>query len=299
MYRAKRAGGGRHLILDRLDQQVIDKQAGLERDLHGLLGRGELHLDYQPIVTTVDRRIGGVEALLRWTHPRCGPVSPNELIPLAERLGMIPAIGQWVLEQAWAEQHRWHSQYRIDDLAVSVNVSAHQLTSHGFVDSVAQVLDTGHSNADLLTLEMTESVFVHDGDRALVVLNDLKDLGVKLALDDFGTGFSSLSYLIEFPVDILKIDQVFISGLGRNAASQSIVNAVVQLAHGLGMTVVAEGVETAQQHRELTRLGCDACQGFYFARPMPATNLDTLIQHRAALCRSAGSGSVHVTVFVA
>jgi diguanylate cyclase (GGDEF)-like protein len=281
MYRAKRAGGARHLIHDLRNQQVADDHAALEHDMHGLLGRGELHLDYQPIVATIDGSVTGVEALLRWTRPGRGPVSPSVLVPLAERLGMIPAIGQWVLEQAMAEQHRWHRQYGVDDLAVSVNVSAHQLTSTGFTETVAGVLAADASNPDMLTLEMTESVFVRDGERALVVLNDLKAMGVKLALDDFGTGYSSLGYLLEFPVDIVKIDQLFVAGLGQNDACQSIVAAVVQLAHGLGMTAVAEGVETAQQRQQLTLLGCDSCQGFYFARPMPASTLDTLIQRCA------------------
>jgi diguanylate cyclase (GGDEF)-like protein len=280
MYRAKSAGRGRHFILDLRDQGLVDNQAELEHDIHGLLARRELHLDYQPIVTTVDGCMTGVEALLRWTHPSRGPVSPGILVPIAERLGMIPAIGQWVLEEASAQQDRWSSQYRVDDLAVSVNVSAHQLTARGFTEAVAEVL-SDRTNPHLLTLEMTESVFVCDGERAVVVLNDLRDMGVKLALDDFGTGYSSLGYLLHFPVDIVKIDQMFVAGLGRNPASQSIVAAVIALAHGLGMTVVAEGVETAEQYRELVRLGCDCCQGFYFARPMPATNLDSLMERRA------------------
>jgi len=280
MYWAKRAGGATHHVLDLREQDPAEHQTGLERDIHGLLGRRELHLDYQPIVATVDGCISAVEALLRWDHPRRGLVSPSVLVPLAERFGLIPAIGQWVLEQASLEQDRWQSQYRVDDVAMSVNVSTHQLMSAGFTDAVRAVLGTSRANPELLTLEMTESVFVRDGERGLLVLHDLKDMGVRLALDDFGTGYSSLSYLKQFPVDIVKIDQMFVADLGRDPASLSIVAAVVQLAHGLGMTVVAEGVETAEQYQELNRLGCDFCQGFYFARPMPAARLETLIQHR-------------------
>ena len=280
MYWAKRAGGATHHVLDLREQDPAEHQTGLERDIHGLLGRRELHLDYQPIVATVDGCISAVEALLRWDHPRRGLVSPSVLVPLAERFGLIPAIGQWVLEQASLEQDRWQSQYRVDDVAMSVNVSTHQLMSAGFTDAVRAVLGTARANPELLTLEMTESVFVRDGERGLLVLHDLKDMGVRLALDDFGTGYSSLSYLKQFPVDIVKIDQMFVADLGRDPASLSIVAAVVQLAHGLGMTVVAEGVETAEQYQELNRLGCDFCQGFYFARPMPAARLETLIQHR-------------------
>jgi len=280
MYRAKRSGGGRHQVIDVSDRGIAVYQAGLERDMHGLLARGELRLDYQPIVATVDGHISGVEALLRWAHPSRGLVSPNVLIPLAERAGLIPAIGQWVLETAAAEQGHWQNDYRINDLAISVNVSAHQLMSAGFIQSVAAALEHSLSPTDQLTLEMTESVFVRDGQRALMVLNDLKDLGVKLALDDFGTGYSSLSYLLQFPVDIVKIDQIFVAGLGRDGANLSIVSAIIQLAHGLGLTVVAEGVETLAQYQALVQLGSDSCQGFYFAHPMSGENIDALIERR-------------------
>jgi diguanylate cyclase (GGDEF)-like protein len=280
MYRAKRAGGGGHDILDLRDQHFASYQAALERDMHGLLGRNELHLDYQPIVATGDGHITSVEALLRWAHPSRGLVTPGVLIPLAEKAGLIPAIGGWVLQEASDEQSHWQNDYRVDDVAMSVNVSAHQLMSAGFVDLVAAVVSASTGRADQLTLEMSESVFVTDGERALIVLNDLKALGVKLALDDFGTGFSSLSYLLQFPVDIVKIDKIFVAGLGRDRTNRAIVAAIVQLAHDLGSTVIAEGVETIEQHRELAQLGADFCQGFYFAHPMPAVNIDTLIEHR-------------------
>jgi diguanylate cyclase (GGDEF)-like protein len=280
MYQAKRAGGGHYLALPAPEQPAAEGQVDLERDVRTLLDRSELHLDYQPIVESVDGCLSGVEALLRWTHPSCGLVSPSVLVPLAERLGLVAAIGRWVLDQASSEQSRWQRQYGVDDVSMSVNVSAAQILAAGFADTVGAALGTNNTRPDLLTLEVTESTFVRDGERGLMVLNDLKDMGVRLALDDFGTGYSSLSYLQHFPIDIVKIDQTFVAGLGRNAASDPIITAVVQLAHGLGMTVVAEGVETAEQHRQLTRLGCDFCQGFYFARPMPAATLDALIHHR-------------------
>jgi EAL domain-containing protein (putative c-di-GMP-specific phosphodiesterase class I) len=217
---------------------------------------------------------------LRWNHPNRGLVSPSVLIPLAEHSGLIGEVGTWVLEQAWSDRHRWQSQ-RALDLPVSVNVSVHQFMSAGFVDEVAGVLDAAETDPGLLTLEVTESVFIRDGDRALIVLNDLKNLGVILALDDFGTGYSSLSHLMTYPVDTIKLDQTFIANLGRVPASRTILTAVIQLAHGLGMTVVAEGVETSEQHRHLTELNCGSCQGFYFARPMSSCRLDTLIQDRA------------------
>ena len=269
MYRIKRERGGRQLI-DLRELHLAEDQDDLERALPGARARGELHLAYQPIVATVDGRLTGVEALLRWTHPSRGLVSPTVFIPLAEQSGQIVEIGQWVLEQAWSDQRRWQHR-QSDRFAMSVNVSAHQFMSAGFADTVAAVLDTASTDPSLLTLEVTESVFVRDEERALVVLNDLKDIGVKLALDDFGTGYSSLSYLMRFPVDTIKVDRTFIANLGHDRASHSIVSAIIALAHDLGMTVVSEGVETAEQHDQLAGLGSDSCQGFYFAAPMFAS----------------------------
>jgi diguanylate cyclase (GGDEF)-like protein len=280
MYRAKRAGGDRHQVFDLSDRRMAVYQADLERDMHGVVERCELRLDYQPIVATRDGHLRGVEALLRWAHPNRGLVPPTVLIPIAERAGMISQIGQWALETAAAEQSHWKSDYRVNDLAISVNVSPHQVMSAGFVQTVAAALEHTLGANDQLILEITESVFVSDTQRALMVLNDLKALGVKLALDDFGTGYSSLSYLLQFPVDIVKIDQIFVAGLGHDGANQSIVSAIVQLAHGLGITVIAEGVETVEQYRALVELGSDSCQGYYFARPMSGDGIDALIERR-------------------
>ncbi|HLY82010.1 MAG TPA: GGDEF domain-containing protein [Acidimicrobiales bacterium] len=280
MYQAKRKGGGRHQIVDLREQHLATQRASLERDLRGAPGRGELWLEYQPIVETDDGRITGVEALLRWAHPSRGLVSPTLLIPLAERSGLIMEIGRWVLEQACPDRQRWQSGDQIVDLTMSVNVSAHQLMSPDFTATVATVLSDTDTDPTMVTLEVTESVFVQDSERALVVLRELKSLGVGLALDDFGTGYSSLNYLKRFPIDIVKIDQAFVADLERDHASHAIVFAVIELAHMLGMKVVAEGVETAEQHKELASLGCDSCQGYYFARPMSADDFGTVMHRR-------------------
>ena len=280
MYKAKHDNGHDHGFLNLHRQHLDEHHVGLECDLHWALARGELHTAYQPIVTAGSGRITGVEALVRWSHPSQGMVPPTTLIPLAERSGLIGEIGQWTLEHAWADRCHWRGDSD-DGLAMSVNVSAHQLMMAGFAATVAAVLATDHSDPRLLTLEVTESALVRDTERALVVLNDLKDIGVLLAIDDFGTGYSSLSYLGEFPIDIVKLDRSFVADLERVVASHTIVSAVIQLAHDLGMTVVAEGVETAAQHLEVTRLGCDSCQGFYFARPMGAASLEALIDDHA------------------
>jgi EAL domain-containing protein (putative c-di-GMP-specific phosphodiesterase class I) len=164
---------------------------------------------------------------------------------------------------------------------MSVNVSAHQFMSSGFAATVEGVLERTATDARLVTLEVTESVFVRDEERALVVLGELKAIGVTLALDDFGTGYSSLGYLNTLPIDTIKVDQTFIAKLSPKPASQAIVTAIIQLAHGIGMSVVCEGVETAQQHHKVTGLGSDSCQGFYFARPMPAASVSALLDNSA------------------
>jgi diguanylate cyclase (GGDEF)-like protein len=293
MYQAKRKGGARHQIVDLRERNLTDQRASMERDLRGAWSRGELRTEYQPIVETGDGRIAGVEALLRWAHPSRGLVSPTMLVPLAEQSGLIVEIGRWVLEQACPARRRWQTPGQADSIAMSVNVSPHQLMSRDFPATVADVLENTHTDPNLLTLEVTESVFVEDSERALVILNDLKHIGVRLALDDFGTGYSSLSYLKRFPIDIVKIDQSFVADLEHDQASHAIVFAVVELAHMLGMTVVAEGVETAEQRGLLARLGCDFCQGFYFARPMSADDFDLLMR-----CRVAG-GDLHLPALTA
>jgi diguanylate cyclase (GGDEF)-like protein len=276
MYRAKRRHGSRHPVHSMRERNLADHHVGLAAGLPGASGRGELHLSYQPIVDTATGRLTAVEALLRWTHPSRGPVSPKIFIPFAEQSGQIIEIGQWVLGRACRDRQHWQSQ-TADKIALSVNVSAHQFMSAGFVRSVVSILDATSTRPELLTLEVTETVFVRDRDRALIVLDQLKATGIKLALDDFGTGYSSLSYLHALPIDTIKIDQSFITDLDGTEADHTILIAIIQLAHGLGMTVVAEGVETSDQHKQLATLGSDSCQGFYFARPMPTAGIDSLI----------------------
>jgi EAL domain-containing protein (putative c-di-GMP-specific phosphodiesterase class I) len=198
-------------------------------------------------------------------------------VALAEQSGVITEIGKWVLQQACLDRKRWQRPGQDDGLELSVNVSPRQLMTADFAGSVAAVLASTGTDPQMVTLEVTESVFVQDGQRALLVLDDLKSIGVHLALDDFGSGYSSLSYLRRFPVDTIKIDQGFINELGRDRASRLIVDAVVGLAHGLSMTVVAEGVETVEQRREVSALGCEFSQGFFFAKPMATGDLEDML----------------------
>lgn len=276
MYQSKRERINAEDVLDLRQLHLAGHQAGLARGLSGAIDREELHLEYQPIVESSDGRILGVEALLRWTHPSRGPISPKVFIPFAERSGLIIDLGRWVLEQACADRRHWQ-HHSPADLTMWVNVSAHQFMSPGLAHTIAATLSDTSTDPSLLMLEVTEGVFVRDEKRALVVLDELKRIGVTLALDDFGTGYSSLGYLNVMPIDAIKIDQSFVAKLTDQPSSRGIVSAIIGLAHGLGMTVVAEGVETSEQHEELTRLGADLCQGFYFARPMVATLADPLV----------------------
>jgi len=277
MYQAKRGGGARHQVLDLRERRRAQRQASLEQELHGAAQRGELFPLYQPIVATVSAAIVGVEALLRWRRPGWGLVPPAEFIPVAEQAGMITDIGRWVLGRACSDRRAWTVPDGPVGPELSVNVSAGQLMSPDLTATVASVLDVSGTDPAALTLEVTEDVFLQDSERALVVLNDLKSLGVMLALDDFGTGYSSLSYLKRFPFDAVKIDRSFVADLAHDPASHAIVYTVTELAHLLGMIVVAEGVETAAQHQQVTLLGCDFAQGFYFAPPTEAYLVASLL----------------------
>ena len=278
MYQAKRKGGNRYQVIDLREQQLDDRRRTLSRDLEGAAGRGELRLQHQPIVATLDRRIARAEALLRWAHPERGTVAPTTFIPLAEEFGFITDIGLWALGQACLDRSPWQSGDNNPDVGTSVNVSAQQLLSSDFPSVVQSVLLATHTNPGLLTLELTESVFLEDSERALVVFEQLKKLGVLLALDDFGIGYSSLGYLRQFPIDIVKIDRSFTAELESDPASRSIVSAVIELAHVLDMMTIAEGVETPTQYKQVAALECDFCQGFYFAGPMSAGDFETMMK---------------------
>jgi diguanylate cyclase (GGDEF)-like protein len=274
MYQVKRKGGARHHVIDVHERALTDYNDSLQEDLGHAVLRSELRLDYQPMVRVEDGRVISVEALLRWDHPKRGPIAPAVLIPLAEQSGDIIGIGQWVLERACIDRHRWNDKTVDRELVMAVNVSAHQLMSADFVAMVEGVLAATNTQAKDLCLEVTESAFVEDSKRALAVLTHLKQLGVRVALDDFGTGYSSLSYLREFPVDIIKIDQSFIADLSEDTSSHAIVAKTIELAHLLELVVVCEGVETMEQYHHVSALRSDLCQGFYFSRPMTADIID-------------------------
>jgi diguanylate cyclase (GGDEF)-like protein len=279
MYEAKRLGRGRHAMFDPgMLRDVID-HLDLHADLQRAVIHDELVLHYQPIVALGTGEITGVEALLRWNHPRRGMVQPATFIPLAEETGLIVPIGRWVLNQACRQASRWHETHPDRaPLTVTVNVSARQLQQPDFGSDVADALRVSGLQPGALVLEITESVLVQDTAGIAGKLEQLKALGLRIAIDDFGTGYSSLSYLQQFPVDILKIDRSFVSPAGGpKSDTLALVGAIVQLGRTLHLRTVAEGVEDASQLAQMRRIGCDSGQGFLFARPIDAEGISSLL----------------------
>jgi len=272
MYQAKRSGPAHFELYDPAIGDDTRRESLVVDELRVAHAKGELALDYQPIFAMSGGRpslLTGMEALLRWSHPELGSIPPGEFVPLLEQSRQIVPVGRWVLEEATFQCHDWQS-HGFPDLVVSVNVSARQLQDPGFYDDVQDALDGSGLRADHLVLEVTESVLVVDIEKIGAMMQRVRDLGVHLALDDFGTGYSSLLYLQGLPIDRLKIDRSFVADLDADDHDGTIIQTVVDLAHALGITVVAEGVETAAELRAVGVLGCDEAQGFHLGRPAPA-----------------------------
>jgi diguanylate cyclase (GGDEF)-like protein len=267
--RAKERGRDHYEIFDEPMRARLLDRVKLEGELRAGLERHELRLLYQPVVTISEGRLTAVEALVRWEHPTRGFLGPQEFIPVAEESDLIISVGAWVIEQACEQIRRWRESHPARlGLRVSVNVSARQL-SPGLVDTVASALEQSGVEPSQLALEITESLLIEHTETAREVLSGLQELGVAIVLDDFGTGYSSLGYLNEFPLSQLKLDRTFTAQLTRDPRSAKIIAATIDMARALGMTVVAEGVESEEQAEVLRRLGCDYAQGYLFARPEP------------------------------
>ncbi|MFV3073185.1 EAL domain-containing protein [Niveispirillum fermenti] len=276
MFRAKGAGRNRVEVFDDALRARAMSRLRTEADLRLAADRHQLTLFYQPIVRLSDQSIAGFEALIRWMHPERGMISPADFVPLAEDTGLILQIGRWAMQEAAEQLARWQKDYG-SGLFMSVNVSGRQMLDDQMVDSVRQVLADSGIPPETLKLEITESLLMDDPARAVVMMQQIRDLGVSLSLDDFGTGYSSLSYLHRYPVNSLKIDRAFVSGAGSGDRREEIPRIILLLAKSLDLDVVAEGIENPEQAGFLRSLECRYGQGFYFSRPAPAAEIERLL----------------------
>ncbi len=290
MDRAKERGRARYELFDEAMRARVVNRLQRENELRRAIDQHELRLYYQPIVSVADRRIVGVEALVRWDHPERGILAPAEFTELAEESGLILPLGRWVLEEACRQTARWGPRFGDKrPLRVSINVSARQLAQQEIAEVVEQAVRQAGADPARLALEITETVLMEDGEATVATLQALKRLGIALVMDDFGTGYSSLSYLQRLPFDTLKLDRSFVAPLAHSVAERNIATAVVDMAHALDMKIVAEGVEDEEQLHVLDGLGCDLAQGYLFARPMPAVEMTNLLAATAGGATLSGS----------
>jgi diguanylate cyclase (GGDEF)-like protein len=278
MYRAKETGKARCEMFDQAMHARAISRLRLESDLRQAIERNEFCVHYQPIITLESGRIAGFEALVRWEHPERGRVSPGEFIPLAEETGLIVQIGQSVLDQACRKIVEWQrlsASYR--SLSLSVNISSRQVSQPDLIDRIKEVIEDTGIDPRCLKLEITETVVMENAEAATAMFKQLRALGVQLSIDDFGTGYSSLSYLHRFPVNYLKIDQSFVGMMTERNHNAEIVRTIITLARNLGLEVIAEGIETEHQHKQLKALGCGYGQGYLFSRPVDSAAVRTLL----------------------
>ncbi len=285
MYSAKQRGN----CLQRFSAALggtAHRRLQLENDLHAALREGQFELHYQPKVDTASGVIGSAEALLRWKHPERGYIPPEEFIPVAEETGQIDAIGNWVLQEACRQVRCWIDM-GLAPLRIGVNISAAQFHQAGLVQNVRMALEEARLDPCWLEIELTESCVMSNPEESIRLLQELSSMGIMVSVDDFGTGYSSMSYLRRFPIDMLKIDRTFVAEMDTREDDTSIVRAIVSLAHGLRLKVVAEGVETSSQLKALRTLGCDEYQGFHFSPALPPAQFERLLRERGAGCEPA------------
>jgi diguanylate cyclase (GGDEF)-like protein len=278
MYAVKESGRADYALFALEMHSAVVTRAELEHELRVACDQQQFTLHYQPIISLETGQLAGLEALIRWNHPTRGLLEPAEFIEVAVETGTIIPMGRWVLDTACQQARRWHDRHPKVPFTISVNLSPVQLFQADIVEAVRAALDQSGLAPDALVLELTEEVMLKDADAAAARLQELRDLGVHLAIDDFGTGYSSLTYLRRLPVDILKIDKSFVDGLTAGPAESAFGKLIIDFAHTLGLRTVAEGVEQTDQATVLRRLGCHLAQGYLFARPLDATNLEALLQ---------------------
>jgi EAL domain-containing protein (putative c-di-GMP-specific phosphodiesterase class I) len=275
LYAAKREGRNRYRVFDTALDRVTKYRLSIESGLERALRSGQFTMAYQPIVTASTGKILGLEALVRWESPEYGSISPAEFIPIAEETGLILDIGDWIARQALKECRRWNGPY------VSINLSARQFLRHNVAERILRYAAEADVSPQRIQIELTETAIIDDVERADRNLSVLRNAGVRVALDDFGTGYSSLVYLNQFAIDCIKIDKSFVDNITRDHQSAMIVASVSKLAGSLGMSVVAEGVETEAQRRILMACGCGALQGYHFGKPMSAKEVTALLSSSA------------------
>ena len=280
MYQAKMLGTANYVIFNTEMRNQAINRLSMENDLRHAVSRGELMLEYQPIVTLQEKSLAGFEALLRWTHPKKGNIPPEKFIPIAEETGLIIDLGNWVFRQACLQMRRWQEQFPdYKDLFINVNISQKQFAQPEFIQRMRRMLKETALNPACLNLEITENVLMEDAEAMIEILNKLRELGVGLHIDDFGKGYSSLSYLQQFPIDTLKIDYTFINHIGTNGDRLEIVKTILVLARELGVDTIAEGIETENQLNQLRELDCHYGQGFYLGKPMSPVKVAEILKN--------------------
>jgi len=282
MYKAKGSGRNVYRFYDAQMEATVEERATLERELRRGIAAGELRLHYQPQVGPAGHLVAA-EALVRWNHPTKGLVPPNDFIPVAEESGLIMPLGQWVLETACEQLAAWAARPETAALKVAVNVSARQFQQADFVEQVIATLRRTGANPRRLTLELTESLLVHDVEDVIRKMHELKSQGVSFALDDFGIGYSSLYFLKRLPLDQLKIDRSFVNHVLTDPNDAAIANMIVALGQTLGIEVLAEGIETVEQRDFLSNSGCYNYQGYFFSRPLPLESFERFACEHGAL----------------
>jgi diguanylate cyclase (GGDEF)-like protein len=291
MYNVKKGGRNDVRVFATEMSTFFPERLMLENDLRGALERREFELHYQPRVELENGAVVGMEALVRWRHPRKGLVAPDQFIPLAEECGLIVPIGRWVVEEACRQNKAWQDA-GMPHLRVAVNISGLQFRQKDLLDTIAYALESSGLAPECLEIEITESVVMQNASDAIVTLEKLSTMGVHVSIDDFGTGYSSLSYLKRFPIDKLKIDRSFIRDVSSDMEDAAIVRATIGLAHNLKLRVVAEGVETAEQLQFLRALGCDEYQGYYKSRPVPPAEFELVLRGEIGLAPATISPAV-------